>query len=160
VIRQKLCLFFRNASIFLHRTNRKLIEISFISDRDPTPNITRNVTWQTYNHYNFTYLEINWHSYIWFRYRQSHYGFWNEYFPRMASQDYCENLSIRSHTYVLKKLEYRTKVWTIEGWIMNHLNLICYEYMLPTIAYLQSHIQYQWWLMFASHRMNHPTSNV
>ena len=62
-----------------------------ISDRDPTPNITRNVSWGSFNHYNFTYLEINWHSYIWFRYRQSHYGFWNEYFPRMASQNYCKN---------------------------------------------------------------------
>lgn len=55
---------------------------------DPTPNITRNVTWQPFNQYNFTYLEINWHSYLWFRYRQSQYGFWNEYFPRMAKQNY------------------------------------------------------------------------
>jgi hypothetical protein len=55
---------------------------------DPTPNITRNVTWQPFNQFNFTYLEINWHSYLWFRYRQSQYGFWNEYFPRMAQQNY------------------------------------------------------------------------
>lgn len=55
---------------------------------DPTPNITRNVTWEPYNQFNFTYLVINWHSYLWFRYRQSQYGFWNEYFPRMAKQNY------------------------------------------------------------------------
>jgi neuroligin len=55
---------------------------------DPTPNITRNVTWEPYNQFNFTYLIINWHSQIWFRFRQSQYGFWNEYFPRMAKQEY------------------------------------------------------------------------
>lgn len=77
---------------------------SFAKYGDPTPNITRNVTWQAFNHYNFTYLEINWHSYIWFRYRQSHYGFWNEYFPRLASQDYfypTATPTARAYEYVV-----------------------------------------------------------
>lgn len=61
---------------------------SFAIYGDPTPNITRNVTWEPFNQYNFTYLEIRWYAHLWFRYRQTQYGFWNEYFPRMARQDY------------------------------------------------------------------------
>ena len=73
------------------------IKIYVVVDyRDPTPNITRNVTWEPYNQYNYTYLIINWHSYLWFRYRQSQYGFWNEYFPTMARQNYCKQYHLNS----------------------------------------------------------------
>lgn len=60
----------------------------FAAYGNPTPNITRNITWEPYNEFNYTFLIINWYSHLWFRYRQSQYGFWNEYFPRMAKQNY------------------------------------------------------------------------
>lgn len=55
---------------------------------EPTPNITRNVTWDPFNPYNLTYLKIDFHSHNWYRYRQAFYGFWDDYFPTIAKQDY------------------------------------------------------------------------
>lgn len=57
--------------------------------RNPTPNITRNVSWDPFNMYNLSFLVIDYWSYNWFRYRQNKYGFWNEYFPTIAKQNYC-----------------------------------------------------------------------
>ncbi|ELU03558.1 hypothetical protein CAPTEDRAFT_225804 [Capitella teleta] len=55
---------------------------------EPTPNITRNITWEPFNHHNLSYLKIDFHSHNWYRYRQASYGFWKDYFPDIAKQDY------------------------------------------------------------------------
>lgn len=65
-----------------------------IFGRIPTPNVTCNVTWDPFQEHNLTYLILDYHKHLWFRYRQSHYGFWESYFPSIAKQDYCKYYSV------------------------------------------------------------------
>ena len=57
---------------------------------NPTPNITNNITWEIFNDYNLTYLIIDEHAHLWFQYRQNKYGFWKDFIPKYAVQDYCK----------------------------------------------------------------------
>ena len=62
----------------------------FFISSNPTPNITNNITWEIFNDYNLTYLIIDEHAHLWFQYRQNKYGFWKDFVPKYAVQDYCK----------------------------------------------------------------------
>ena len=67
-----------------------VIFMFFICCSNPTPNITNNITWEIFNDYNLTYLIIDEHAHLWFQYRQNKYGFWKDFIPKYAVQDYCK----------------------------------------------------------------------
>lgn len=61
---------------------------NFTAYGNPTPNLMRNITWEPFTEQNRTYMAVNYFPYLWNDYRQTKYGFWREYLPMIALQDY------------------------------------------------------------------------
>ena len=73
---------------------------------NPTPNITNNITWDIFNDYNLTYLIIDEHAHLWFQYRQNKYGFWKDFIPKYAVQDYCKYLPTKVNGIYLRNYKH------------------------------------------------------
>ena len=82
--------FWHYASMYSMGRARSFCEFLLLFFSHPTPNITRNITWDPFNTQNLSYLIIDYHSHIWGRYRQEKFSFWDEYLPVIAKQELCE----------------------------------------------------------------------